>query len=109
MSATREALHAGLAQMQLCIDAQDNGDPFWSLEAYAFLQRFVEVQPKGKPFSAEAVTVAARHAGIAAKDNRAWGGVFLSAQHKGLIRRSNTMIRRALGHGSYGPAWERAL
>ena len=107
MSATREALHAGLAQMQLCIDAQDNREPFWSLEAYTFLQRFVEVQPKGKPFSAEAVTVAAREAGIRARDARAWGATFLRAQREGLIRRSNTMIRRALGHGSYGPAWER--
>ena len=107
MSATREALHAGLAQMNLCIQAQDNREPFWSLEAYAFLQRFVAAHPKGQPFNAEAVTLAAREAGIRAKDARAWGGVFLTAQRKGLIRRSNTMIRRAFGHGTLGPAWER--
>ena len=105
---TQHALQAGLAQMSLCIEAQDNREPFWSLEAYAFLQRFVNAQPKGKPFSAEAVTVAARDAGIKAKDNRAWGATFLRAQREGLIRRSNTMIRRAFGHGAYGPAWERA-
>ena len=35
---TQHALQAGLAQMNLCIQAQDNREPFWSLEAYAFLQ-----------------------------------------------------------------------
>ena len=108
MQTAQQALHAGLAQMELCIGAQDNREPGWSLEAYAFLQRFVAAQPKGQPFSAEAVTLAAREAGILAKDARAWGGVFLTAQRKGLIRRSQTMIRRAFGHGTLGPAWERA-
>ena len=106
MSATRGALHAGLTQAALCFDAEQERDDTFGERAMRFLREYIQHQHK--PFSAEAVTLAAKECGIEPSDGRAWGQVFRGAQREGLIRRSNTMIRRALGHGSYGPAWERA-
>lgn len=107
MSATREALHAGMTQAALCFDAEQERDDTFGERAMRYLRWYVTCQTG--PFSAEAVSIGASIAGIEPKDGRAWGQIFRAAQREGLIRRSNTMIRRALGHGSYGPAWERAL
>ncbi len=105
MNATREALHAGMTQAALCFDAEQQRDDTFGERAMRYLRWYITFQ--SGPFSAEAVSIGASIAGIEPKDGRAWGQVFRTAQREGLIRRSNTMIRRALGHGSYGVAWER--
>ena len=105
MSALHQAVATGAEQMMLAFDAEQQRDDTFGERAMRYLRWYIAFQ--NGPFSAEAVSIGAALVGIEPKDGRAWGQVFRTAQREGLIRRSNTMIRRALGHGSYGPAWER--
>lgn len=107
-TASREALAAGLGQMQLCLQAADRRDPQWSQLAYLYLQTWLrDVATPGVPFNPEDFTDAAEGAGLAPHDSRAFGAIFSRAAREGLIRRSTTLFRRRKGHGSPTMGWER--
>ena len=73
-------------------------------DAMGFLIRFAK-RSKGRPFSAEQVTLAAIKAGISPDDLRAWGTLFQQAAKDGYIRRSDVLFRREMGNGSLAPGW----
>ena len=73
-------------------------------DGYGFLLRFVRKQ-KGRPFSAESVTMAAQAAGIVPADLRHWGKVFVQVARDGYISRSDEVFRRKLGNGSLTLGW----
>lgn len=73
-------------------------------DALGFLIAYAR-KHKGRPFSAEQVTMAAQAKGIAPDDLRAWGAVFTQAARDGHIRRSEVLFPRAMGNGSLAPGW----
>ena len=73
-------------------------------DGYGFLLSFVR-KTKGRPFSAEAVTLAAIKNGVAPEDLRAWGKVFLQAARDGSIARCDTAFRRTMGNGTLTLGW----
>jgi hypothetical protein len=73
-------------------------------DGYGYLLRFVK-KSKGKPFSAEDVTLSAQKAGIAPADLRHWGRMFTQAARDGHIRRSSVVCARSMGHGSLTLGW----
>ena len=73
-------------------------------DALGFLIAYAR-KHKGRPFSAEHVTLAAQEKGIAPSDLRAWGAVFTNAARDGHIRRSEVLFSRTLGNGSLTPGW----
>lgn len=74
-------------------------------DALGFLISFAR-RRRGRPFSAEQVTLAAQAKGIAPEtDLRAWGAIFTQAARDGHIRRSEVLFSRAMGNGSLSPGW----
>ena len=74
-------------------------------DALGFLISFAR-RRRGRPFSAEQVTLAAQAKGIAPEtDLRAWGAIFQQAARDGHIRRSEVLFQRSLGNGSLAPGW----
>lgn len=73
-------------------------------DSIGFLKSFAK-RCKGRPFSAEQVTLAAIKKGIAPADLRAWGKVFSIAAREGYIRRSNVAFKRSMGNGALTLGW----
>jgi hypothetical protein len=73
-------------------------------DSIGFLKSFAK-RCKGRPFSAEQVTLAAIKKGIAPADLRAWGKVFAIAAREGYIRRSNVAFKRSMGNGTLTLGW----
>lgn len=73
-------------------------------DAMGFLIKFAG-QMRGKSFSAEQVTLAAKEQGIAPADLRSWGTVFQQAARDKYIRRSEQLFQRAMGHKTLAPGW----
>jgi len=73
-------------------------------DALGFLIAYAR-KHRGRPFSAEHVTLAAQEKGIAPSDLRAWGAVFTTAARDGHIRRSDVLFQRSMGNGSLSPGW----
>jgi hypothetical protein len=73
-------------------------------DGYGYLIKFVR-KTKGRPFSAEDVTLGAYKAGIAPSDLRAWGSYFAIAAKEGYIRRSSVAFRRYMGNGTLTLGW----
>ena len=73
-------------------------------DGYGFLLRFVRKQ-KGRPFSAESVTMAAKAAGIVPADLRNWGKIFVQVARDGYIARCDTPFRRVMGNGTITLGW----
>ena len=74
-------------------------------DALGFLIKFARKR-RGRPFSAEQVTLAALEEGIAPFDLRQWGSVFTRAARDGHIRRSEVAFPRAMGNGTLALGWE---
>lgn len=81
-------------------------EPIRSFEqdAYGFLIAYAK-RNKGVSFCSEDVTLAAKAAGIAPQDLRAWGSIFTQAARDGHIRRSEVLFHRSMGNGSLAPGW----
>ena len=73
-------------------------------DGYGYLIKFVR-KTKGRPFSAEDVTLTAQKDGIAPPDLRNWGKLFAQASRDGYIRRSGVVCQRSMGHGSLTLGW----
>jgi hypothetical protein len=73
-------------------------------DGYSYLIRFVR-KTKGRPFSAEDVTLSAIDKGIAPEDLRVWGKLFVQARKDGYIRRSSVVCQRSMGNGSLTLGW----
>ena len=73
-------------------------------DSIGFLKSFAK-RCKGRPFSAEEVTLSAIDKGIAPADLRAWGKVFAIAAREGYIRRSSVAFRRSMGNGTLTLGW----
>lgn len=78
--------------------------PSFERDGYGFLLAHVR-KSKGKPFSAESVTLAAEKAGIAPPDLRNWGKYFTLAAKDGYITRCNKPFRREMGNGTLTLGW----
>ena len=78
--------------------------PSFERDALGYLIRYAR-RRKGRPFSAEDVTLAAAESGLAPMDLRQWGVIFQQAAKDGNIRRSEVLFRRAMGNGSLAPGW----
>jgi hypothetical protein len=78
--------------------------PSFDRDGYGYLLKFIRKQ-KGKPFSAEDVTLSAMNDGIAPPDLRNWGKMFVQARNDGYIRRSSYVCARSMGHGSLTLGW----
>lgn len=78
--------------------------PSFDRDGYGYLIKFVR-KTKGRPFSAEDVTLTAQEAGIAPADLRVWGKLFVQARKDGYIRRSSVVCQRSMGHGSLTLGW----
>lgn len=78
--------------------------PSFEKDGYGYLLKFIHKQ-KGKPFSAEDVTLSAIEKGIAPADLRVWGKMFAQASRDGYIRRSSYVCARSMGHGSLTLGW----
>lgn len=96
------ARRLGGEQMQLSLDAATSADPSFGARAYAFIVAYVREQSaKMGGVPGEQVTLAARAAGIAPKDDRAFGAVYAKAIRSGEIRVVGT-CPRVRGHGTAG-------
>ncbi|PZQ77963.1 MAG: hypothetical protein DI563_02050 [Variovorax paradoxus] len=73
-------------------------------DAYGFLLKFAR-KTKGRPFSAEQVTLAAKDAGVCPADMRHWGGIFNQAARDGYIARCDKPFRRVMGNGTLTLGW----
>lgn len=73
-------------------------------DAYGFLVAYAK-RMRGESFCSEDVTLAAKEAGIAPRDLRAWGSIFTQAARDGYIRRSERLFSRSMGNGSLAPGW----
>lgn len=73
-------------------------------DAIGFLLAFA-LETKGRPFSAESVTIAAEAAGIVSSNRRHWGRVFVTAAREGYISRCDTQFRRVMGNGTLTLGW----
>lgn len=78
--------------------------PSFERDALGYLIRYAR-RMKGRPFSAEDVTLAAAESGLSPIDLRQWGVIFQQAAKDGHIRRSEVLFRRAMGNGSLAPGW----
>lgn len=92
----------GEQQMQLSLDAATSTDPGFGKRAYAFIVAYVREQAAVLgSVPGEQVTLAARSAGIAPHDDRAFGAVYAKAIRNGDIRVVGT-CPRVRGHGTAG-------
>lgn len=73
-------------------------------DALGFLIAYAR-KHKGRPFSAEHVTLAAQEKGIEPEDLRAWGAIFQQAARDRHIRRSDVLFHRAMGNRTLAPGW----
>lgn len=78
--------------------------PSFENDGYGYLLKYARKQ-KGKPFSAEDVTLSAMEKGIAPQDLRVWGRMFQQAARDGYIRRSSVAFRRDMGNGTLTLGW----
>ena len=78
--------------------------PSFERDGYGFLLAHA-LSSKGKPFSAEDVTLAAESAGLLAPDRRNWGRYFALAAREGYITRCSVVYERSMGHGSLTLGW----
>lgn len=92
-----------MSQLAFFNDPAPVARPF-ELDAMGFLIGFVR-RSGGGVFSSEDVSLAARSAGIAPVDMRAWGAVFAQAAREGWIRRSDESYRRVMGNGTLALGW----
>lgn len=81
--------------------------PSFERDAFGFLISYAKRRARlGVPFCAEEVTLAAQKKGIAPKDLRSWGSIFVAAQKEGYIRRCyDKLFQRAMGNKSLTPGW----
>jgi hypothetical protein len=89
-------LQAKPAQAGACLDAAERR----GFDA-AGARDFVLASLADGPTRAEVLVNAAKAAGFVPKDDRAFGGVFLSLSRKGLIQRVG-VGKRSKGHGTSG-------
>lgn len=76
----------------------------WGDLALLFLRRYATSH---EYFSPEDVTEAADSWGLVKPpDRRAWGGVYLRAQNRGLILRSDKPYQRRFGHATKSFLWK---
>jgi len=81
--------------MNACLDAADRKSPEWSDVAFSFLERYARAN---EWVFGEDVTKAAEAWGLVApNDKRAWGGVYVRAQHAGIIKDEGRTRRRMNG------------
>ncbi|TYK74338.1 hypothetical protein FSY45_19430 [Comamonas sp. Z1] len=93
------ARRLGEQAAQAALDRTEQDDPTFSTRAYEFIVSYVRDHG---PVPGEAVTLAARCAGIKpAKDDRAFGAVYAKALRDGAIRVVDS-TNRVRGHGSAG-------
>lgn len=84
---------------QAALDGAEQDDPTFGTRAYAFIVSYIRDHG---PVAGEAVTLAARCAGIKpAKDDRAFGAVYAKALRNNDIRVVDS-TNRVRGHGSAG-------
>lgn len=92
----------GEQQMQLSLDAATSTDPSFGKRAYTFIVAYIQEQcALHGSVPGEQVTLAARSAGIAPHDDRAFGAVYAKAIRNGDIRVVGT-CPRVRGHGTAG-------
>lgn len=82
----------------------ENIEPGWSSVAYAMLCEFCQAR-NGCYFTSEDVRRWCQLRGFETEVPKAWGGVFLKASRRKLIRKRGTSIAKQR-HGSPCPEWE---
>lgn len=93
------ARRLGEQASQAALDRVEQDDPTFGTRAYAFIVSYVR---EHGPVPGEAVTLAARCAGITpAKDDRAFGAIYAKALRNQDIRVVDS-TNRVRGHGSAG-------
>jgi hypothetical protein len=100
----------GMDAGQASLDLVEQQDPDFGKKAYEFVVAYVR---KHRRVAGEAVTLAARLAGIRPKDDRAFGPVYAKAIKEGTIRVVGSTLRTR-GHGTsggrvYGPGKGRVM
>ena len=96
------ARRLGEHQMQLSLDAATSTDPSFGARAYTFIVSYVREQSaRLGSIPGEQVTLAARAAGIAPGDDRAFGAIYAKAIRNGDICVVGT-CPRVRGHGTAG-------
>ena len=73
-------------------------------DGMGFLIKFIR-KTRGQPFCAEDVTLAAQRVGIAPRDLRNWGALFVQAANDGYIARCDVPFKRTMGNGSWTLGW----
>jgi hypothetical protein len=92
---------AGIARAQSHAEAVDPG---WSSLAFGMLEQFC-IERRGCHFTSEDVRRWCSLRGFETPVPKAWGGVFLKASRRALIRKRATAIAQQR-HGSPCPLWE---
>lgn len=98
-----DALRARDSGMRL---AADNAGSAWTTQALAWLTAYARSHPDA-PWHGEDAVDDGHACGVPFPPNaRAWGAVFLMAQRRGIIRRSDAYFRRRKGHATEVRGWE---
>jgi hypothetical protein len=99
-----ESIEVTQQAIQHAEDGQEKRSPGWKDQAYAYLKTFAQFSPE---FTAEDVRHAADDVVPAAKEPRAWGGIFQRASREGLIKTVNYVpMKAAHSHRKPTPLWQ---
>lgn len=91
----------GVEAGQACLDKAEHTAPDFGERAYDFIVDYVRAHGTPDGVAGEAVTLAAKVAGIRPHDDRAFGGVYARAIRAGDIRVVGA-TNRVRGHGTAG-------